>query len=151
MFSYLGKCRNRETSYQHNLFNPSQKTNEFGSKNRKMIKAMYYDPKNPSREVRERYRRCIVGYDDALKSLQQGKILIMNRYRPPYSVNHFTLSAMEQIDSCDKSFNKTTPQPVTLKHANNEFKALCSIIIAISNFCTSRLARYYILILYYFC
>lgn len=123
-----------KTTFSTIAIRPMNLAQSQAKENHKMIKTMYYGLIDPSREVRDRYRRCMVGYDDAFKYLQNG-YMIMKRVDKNGTnknrVKRFALSAMARIDSCDKSFNKPPPEPLTLKNANTKFKDLCSIIAAI--------------------
>ncbi|KAK4422215.1 hypothetical protein Salat_1803800 [Sesamum alatum] len=101
----------------------------------KMLENMYRALIDPISEVRDRYRRCLLGYDDVIKFLANAKRYM--RKNDDKQVKIYVSSAMRRVDSCDKSFARPPQEPLTLRNANKNFKDLCNIIVVICNKNTS--------------
>ncbi|KAL0447383.1 UNVERIFIED_CONTAM: hypothetical protein Slati_1866200 [Sesamum latifolium] len=97
----------------------------------KMLEDMYRGLIDPNSEVRDRYRRCLLGYDDVIKFLANAKRYM--RRNNDKQVKTYASSAMKRVDSCDKSFARPPQEPLALKSANQKFKDLCNIIVVICN------------------
>lgn len=96
----------------------------------KMIEGMYMSLVNPKPEVRERYRKCMLGYSAAIQNLAnaRGSMRTLGSKRV---VKSYVTSAANLVKSCDKNFAKPPQIPLDLKNANQKFKDLCSIIVAV--------------------
>lgn len=98
----------------------------------KMIGGMYTSLVNPKSEVRERYRKCISGYSTAIQNLASARGS-MQTVGSKKLVKSYVTSAANLVKSCDKNFVKPPQIPLDLKNANQKFKDLCSVIIAVCN------------------
>ncbi|KAK6129500.1 hypothetical protein DH2020_036733 [Rehmannia glutinosa] len=118
-----------KTTFSTLAIRPISMAEPHARETRKMIETMYHGLIDPNREVRDRYRSCIVRYDDVIKYMVEAKrYLKSGDYK---KVKSYASGALNRVNSCDKNFAKPPPEPLNLRNANKKFKDLCSIIVTI--------------------
>lgn len=98
----------------------------------RMIQGMQNNLINPTREVRERYTKCMSEYSIIMKNLGDARGLLLQNGSKNV-VKSYVTSAMGRVKYCDKYFAKPPRIPLELKNANQKLRDLCSVIISICN------------------
>lgn len=111
---------------------PMSKAEALARDTYKMIEGMDATLVDPKREVRERYRKCMLEYSTATKYLGEARGFMQQR-NGVKKVKSYAASAAGRANACDKNFAKPPKIPLNLKNANQKFKDLCSVIVAICN------------------
>ncbi|GER32559.1 plant invertase/pectin methylesterase inhibitor [Striga asiatica] len=95
----------------------------------KVIEQKYRSLIDPSREVRERYQKCMVAYNQAIYYIDEAKRRIkIGDYK---RVKSYLSGASKRAASCDAKFARPPPEPEALKIASKKLRDLCSIVEAI--------------------
>ncbi|KAL8063189.1 hypothetical protein ABFX02_01G012000 [Erythranthe guttata] len=112
---------------------PMSMAQSHANKTAKVIWDHYHGKPFWKDEIRLRYNRCVVKYADAMKQLKEAKKFMLAGEAK--SVKHYTLLAVDRVDSCDSELTKLpeTNNKRKFLQDNKEFKDLCDIIVGICN------------------